>query len=138
MRWGVSGVSALIAHALAWAAVLFVVVVPAYEGEMVEATLPGEPPAEVVQTTMTFLEVNGLYGLGVALAPVLITALVLLGLSRFRRRHLLRMATLWMATMVVVAFCLGAIFSVGLFYFPAALALFVAALTDLAQRPGEA
>lgn len=134
----VSVVAAAIAHLLAWAAVLYAVFAASYVVESVEATLPGEAPADPVQTTASFLEANGVYGLVVALAPALLTALALLGAVAVRDRTAVRMVLLWVPVVTVVAFCLGAIFTIGVLYVPAAVALIVAALADLARRPDEA
>ena len=131
-------VSAAIAHALAWAAALYLLLAAAYVVETVDATLPGEQPAEPVRTTETFVEANGLYGMAVAFAPAVLTGVALFGLLALRDRHALRMTALWVPSIAVAALCFGAIFTIGLLYVPAAVALFVAALAELAHRPNEA
>ena len=131
-------VSAAVAHALAWAAFLFVLLVPAYEVEMAEATLPGEQPADAERTTESFADVNGLYGVAAALLPVVMTGAAVLGTLALGGRLLVRLAVLGTALIAVLAFCFAAILSIGLLYVPAAVALTVAALADVAHRPDEA
>ena len=131
-------VSAVIAHALAWAAALYLLLAAAYVVETVEATLPGEQPADPVRTTETFVEVNGFYGMAVALAPAVLTGVALFGLLALRDRHALRMTSLWVPAIAIAALCFAAILSIGLLYVPAAVALTVAALADVAHRPSEA
>ncbi len=131
-------VSATIAHASTWAIVLFLLLVPAYEGESVEATRPGEEPAEAVRTTETFLDANGLYGLFVVLTPVVLTGIAVLGQFVYREHVFRRMAAMWLPLIAVLALSFAAIFTIGVLYVPVAIALFVAALADLAHRPEEA
>ena len=127
-------VAGAIAHALAWAVLLFLIFATTYTSQTVEATLPGEPPAEPVTATATFVEVNGLSALAIVATPVALTGLALLGLLAFRDRHARRIAWLWVSTIGVIGFCFVAIYSVGLLYLPAGVALMVAALADLARR----
>ena len=50
----------------------------------------------------------------------------------------LRKAILWVAGLALLASCAVAIFSIGLFYLPAALALLCAAAASTLERPREA
>lgn len=91
-----------------------------------------------MQSTATFIEVNGVYGLTLLVFPIVLTAIALLGLLLYRDRQAIRLAMLWGPTIVIGGFSFVAIFSIGLLYLPAAVALVVAALADLAHRPEDA
>ncbi len=129
--------SAAIAHALTWAIALFLLFVLTYETESVEATLPGEEPGEAVSSTETFVDVNGLYGISVVLAPVALSGIAVLGQFVYRDHLFRRMAALWLPLIAILALCFAAIYTIGVLYIPSAIALFVAALADLAHRPEE-
>ena len=64
MLRSVASISAWTAHAMAWAAGLWLAFGPVYQG--VEATLPGESGSEVTRLSATMVEVNGLYVIPVA------------------------------------------------------------------------
>lgn len=130
-------VSAAIAHALTWAIALFLLFVLTYETESVEATFPGEEPGEAVSSTETFVDVNGLYGISVVLAPVALSGIAVLGQFVYRDHLFRRMAALWLPLIAILALCFAAIYTIGVLYIPSAIALFVAALADLAHRPEE-
>ena len=44
---------------------------------------------------------------------------------------------LWSPVVVLIGFCAVAIFSIGVFYLPAALALLVAAIADFSSQEGD-
>lgn len=89
-------------------------------------------------TTATFVEVNGLSSLSIVTTPVILTGIALLGLLAFRNRTASRMACLWVPTVGIIGFCFVAIYSVGLLYLPALVALVVSGLAELARRDAEA
>ena len=75
---GVTTVSAWTAHALAWAAGVWLAFWPTYEGVSVTATLHGEPGGEVTRSSATAIEANGLYVTLLLLVPILLTGIALL------------------------------------------------------------
>ena len=90
---------------------------------------PGGDASGSTQVTKTLIEVNGLsVVLPLLLTPVVLTGLALLaalltGLGLANRKVLL-----WVSSVLLLGFCVVTIFSVGLFYLPAALALIVSAI----------
>ena len=89
--------------------------------------------AEATRTSATLVEVNGLYVLLLLLVPILLTGSALFSILFAHKRQVIRMAMLWTPIVLLVGFCLLAIFSIGIFYLPAALAVLVAAISDLAS-----
>ena len=131
---GVATVSAWVAHAFAWAAGVWLAFWPTYEGASVTATLPGEPGGEVIRSSATAIEVNGLHVILLLLVPILLTAITLLGLRL--QQTTMRKILLWSPAVVLLGFCFVAIASIGMFYLPTALALLVAAIADLGGQEG--
>ncbi len=109
-------VSALVAHAFAWTAGAFLAFAPLYSGY----SSGGETH------TSTLIEVNGSWGVFVLSVPILLTGLVL--------RHVWQddagIALPWIVALVLVILCFLAIFSVGIFYVPAAIALGLTAVLN--------
>ena len=131
---GLAAIAAWVAHALAWAAGLYLAFGPVYRGVSMTATAPGELPGEVNTHTATLIEVNGLYGVALLLIPVLLTALGLLTIYFIAPGRAARKALLWLSAVALAAFCIVAVFSIGLFYLPAVLALLCAAIASLPER----
>ena len=124
-------ISAWTAHALAWAAGVWLTFGPAYEGMSVTPALPGEEPSGgAVRFTTTLVEVNGLYVLLWLLLPVLVTGIGLLAIHLANNSYARHRTILWCAVVALLGFCAVGVFSIGVFYLPAALALFFAAVTD--------
>ena len=120
---GIAAVSALAAHVLAWAPGVFLVFTADYSS--------GE----------TSVEVNG-RGILLLLVPVVLTGIALAAALLTHRRQSnrgqsIRTMLLWSSAIMLLALCFLAIFSVGVFYLPAALALFVAAIADLTVKRSE-
>ena len=90
--------------------------------------------AEATRTSATLVEVNGLYVLLLLLVPVLLTGSTLFSILFAHKRQVIRVAMLWTPLVLLLGFCLLAIFSIGIFYLPAALAVIVAALGDLSGQ----
>ncbi len=139
MRRGDAGViSTGVAHVLTWVAALWLIFGPVYQGVSVAAVAPGGTASEPARFTATLIEVNGLRMLPLLLAPVALTALALIavlmtaGIGLAKRRVLL-----WVAAGLLLLFCAVGIASIGLFYFPAAVALVVSAVIGL-RRSGHA
>ena len=117
------------AHALAWVAGLWFVFGPVYQGVSGTSSVPGEPAGEVTRHTATLVEVNGLWALWLLLTPILLSGLTLLVIRFTDAGQARRKALLWLPTLVLLAFCVAGILSIGLFYLPVAPALLVAAVT---------
>ena len=117
-----------LAHGLAWAAFLWLVLWPySYRGEVAVAVAPGEPRGEVTRVHASFIEVNGLQVLPVLLAPVGLSAVGLLAIIRWGARRGGR-ALVWLSAALMLAFCALGVFSIGLLYAPGALGLLAAAV----------
>ena len=87
----------------------------AYQG--VEATGGGGPERQFCES---LVEANGMGVLGVLVLPVLLAGVGLVAVSRRQRLILV------VVMVALVTFCALALFSVGLFYLPAAVALVIA------------
>ena len=83
-------VAAWVAHALAWAAGLWLAFWPVYQGESATASAPGEPLGETVRFTSTLIEQNGLWVVSLLLAPIVLTAIALLALRLTNDRQVVR------------------------------------------------
>ena len=127
-------VAAWVAHALAWAAGLWLAFGPVYQGASTTASAPGEPPGETVRFTSTLIEQNGLWVVPLLLAPIVLTAVALLALRLTNDRQVVRRVLLWGPATLLLGFCVLGIFSIGILYLPAALALLVTAFLDLGGR----
>lgn len=122
----VAGWVAALAHVAAWVALLFILFWPSfYRGTTIETRPHGAQ--QVVPYSATFLEVNDWWTLIPLAVPVLLTAAGLLAVLTVRRRRT-QLVLLWLSGVLLVAFCGLGMFSIGLFYLPAALALLVSAI----------
>ena len=129
-------VAAILAHGLAWAAVIYLLFVPVYSGQKTTAVAQGQPQVitkTTTSTSSTLLEVNGLEILPVILVPVLLTGLALLAVIFTKPGQPARKAMLLTATVLTFGFCALAMFSVGIFYLPGAVVLLVSAILGLSQ-----
>lgn len=132
-RYDAAIISAVLAHALAWAAALGLMLGPAYQGESVAAVTSGGVAGEPIRVTATFIEVNGLSWLPLLLAPVLLTALASL-VTTVIHAGLIRRGSLVLASAVLLlGFCAVGIFSIGMFYLPASIALGFSGVIGLRQ-----
>ena len=127
-------VAAWVAHALAWAAGLWLAFWPVYQGESATASAPGEPLGETVRFTSTLIGQNGLWVVSLLLAPIVLTAVALLALRLTGDRWVVRKVLLGGPAALLLGFCILGILSIGFLYLPAALALLVAAFLDLGGR----
>ena len=128
--------AAAIAHGLAWVAFLFLLVGPSYQGVVLEAVAVsptgavGSATSPTEPFTSTLIAVNGLQVLPIILFPVALTGLGLwVSLKWSLHRWLL-----WTLVAVLLLFCLAGIWSIGLFYLPAWVALTAAAVFGLPSR----
>ena len=132
-RTSVTAISAWVAHALASGTGLWMAIGPVYQGVSVPATRPGESVSETTRITSTLVEANGLWVLWLLLFPVLLTGLALLAIRVTDAGQARRKAFLWASALSLLAFCAVGMFSIGVFYLPAALALLCAAITGHLQ-----
>ena len=133
-------VAAILAHSLAWAAVVYLLFVPVYAGQITTAVAQGQPPVitnTTTSTSATLVEVNGLEIIPMILVPVLLTGFALLGVVFTKPGRAARKAILLTATVLTFGFCALAMFSVGIFYLPGAVALLVSAILGLSQTQQE-
>ena len=128
-----SAIAAWAAHIIAWATAILLVFVPTYQGVSSESTLPGEP-GELVRTTSTLIEVNGLRVVPLLMVPILVSGFVVWVVQCTDARKKRRKALLWLPTILFLGFCLLSFLSVGLLYLPTGLALLVASATAPSGR----
>ena len=142
----VTFVSVSIAHALAWAAWLWIAFWP-YSYQGVSATpvqvdelgnVIGTAESEVVRYSSSFVEVNGVGSLLLLFIPALLTGLALIGLLTWKRRSGFRVLLMSGLAFALLAFCGLGYLSFGIMYLPAALALIVAAAAYGLRSTGEA
>ena len=136
-RYDAAIISAVVAHALAWAAAFWLVVGPAYRGESVTAVTPGDLAGEPIRVTATFtatfIEANGLSVLPLLLAPVLLTALAVLVAMLIRAGLVRRGALVLASAILLLGFCAVGSYSIGMFFLPAAIALGFSGIIGLRQ-----
>jgi len=117
-----------LSHALAWLPFLWLALWPySYSGT---ATIPIGPDGsggESVSLSASIIEINGWRVLIPLLIPVALTAIGLLAAITWKHQLRNKMF-LWVATVLLIGFCGLGMFSIGIFYLPAALALLVAAI----------
>ncbi len=94
-----------------------------YESPVLDSGVSGES----TRVSASFIEENGLRALLLLLVPVVLTAVGVLtalitGIRRARHKQFL-----WISAVLLLGFCGMGMFSIGLFYLPAAVVLIVAA-----------
>ena len=113
-----------ISHGLAWVAFLWMAFWPAfYQGVSVTPVGPDGTGGERVHTTSSMVEVNGWWVLIPLLVPVILTAIGLLATFSPSPRKASRFVSMWAVAILLIVFCLLGMFSIGVFYLPAALLL---------------
>ena len=130
-RPDVGVISTGVAHVLTWLAALLLVFAPIYQGVSVTPVTSGGAASEPVRFTSTLVDVNGLSVLPLLLVPVALTALGLIAVLATCIGLAKRRVLLWVSATLLLGFCVVSIFSIGLFYFPAAIALVVSAFMGL-------
>ena len=113
-RTRISLTAAAIAHILAWAATIFFLFGPAYSSNTGD--------------TATLTEVNGLWAALLLVVPVALTAVTLIASLPGAPRPRLMLTLRWTSFAVLLAFCAVSVLSIGIFYFPAAIATLIAAV----------
>ena len=135
-RWDSVALSAGLAHVLTWAAGLFLAFGPVYRGVSTSVSEnPGGFSIESARTTETLLDVNGLSVLPLLVAPVVVTAIVVATVMTTRPATPTRKVSLWVAAVLLLGFCAAGVFSIGVFYVPAAVSLMVAAIMGSRRVP---
>lgn len=128
----VADVSAAVAHALAWAAFLWIVLNPcAYRGVSATPTTGNgleQGQNEVVHYCAFFSEVNGLWAIIPMFVPVALTGLALITLLIWKGSRLGASVILGGLAIVLLAFCVLGYLSYGIIYSPSALALIIVAI----------
>ncbi len=114
---------------MAWAASIWLVFGPAYQG--VQVTIEG-----TTRVSATFIETNGLHVIWVPIVPVLLTGTALMAVGRTGPGPAGRRLLLWTISVVFLGFCALGLFSFGFLYLPVALALIIVAVTDLSRSRG--
>ena len=128
-------ISAAVAHALAWAAFLWMAFWPhAYQG--VSATpvqvdelgnVIGTAEIETVRHSASLVEVNGIWVLLPLFIPVILTGLALIALLTWKERRAGRVLIIAGLALALLVFCFLGYLSFGVIYLPAALALIASA-----------
>lgn len=121
-------IAAALAHVLAWAASIWLAVGPSYQ------VVTGTPEGQV-RTTKTLIEANGLWVISLLLVPVALTGLSFLTASFIGNKGASGRVLLWFWAVLLLGGCFLAIWSIGLFYLPAAFLLGLAALIASVRRP---
>ncbi len=145
-RFRISLWSAIAAQSFAWAALFFLALWPySYQGvsaipvnrnlESTATLQRSESPSSLGQQDFnaSLIDVNGPGVILALLIPVAITAVALNAVAFRRLNRGLRLGMLWGSTVLMLVFCVIALFSVGVFYVPAAIALIVAAISGLGR-----
>ncbi len=122
------------AHALTWVVALVLVFGPVYQGVSVTAVAPGDAATEPTRFTQTLIGVNGLRVLPFLLTPVALTGLALLTALLTHAGQARRKVLLWVSAVLLLGFCALGIWTFGLFYAPAALALIFSAILGSFSR----
>lgn len=118
-----------ISHGLSWVAFLWLAFWPAfYQGVSTTAVGPDGIGGEQVRTSASIVAINGWWVLIPLLVPVTLTAIGFLATLSPSPRGTIKLISLWVMAILLLAFCLLGLFSIGIFYVPAALALLVAAV----------
>ena len=120
-----------IAHALAWAALLWLALWPSsYSGTRITAVGPDGSGGEVVPLSASLIEVNG-WGVLIPLAvPVVLTAIGLWVALTGDGRRASTKVIMWVAAILLTVFCGLGLISIGIYYLPTALALLIAAIIN--------
>ena len=122
------------AHALTWIPALLLVFGPVYQRVTTTAVTPGGVASESTRFTGTLIAVNGLRVLPILLVPVVLTGLALLAVLLTYDGQTRRKVVLWISAVLLLGFCALGIWTIGLFYAPAALALIFSAILGSFSR----
>ncbi len=107
---------------MAWAASVWLVLGPAYQG--VAVTTEG-----TTRVSATFTGTNGLHVIWVPIVPVLLSGIALMAVRRTGPGPTGRRLLLWTISVVFLGFCALGLFSFGFLYLPVALSLIIVAVS---------
>ncbi len=129
-----SVVMAWAAHLLAWAAGAWLAFAPFYQGVSYSGEGATESsstlnPEEWTHYSETLIEANGLRVALYLIIPLLLTGIVVLAVHRVNIGNVWRTVLIWVTVAALFGFGVLTIFSIGIFYLPAVLALLIAAVT---------
>ena len=113
-RTRISLTAASIAHILAWAATIFFLFGPVYSGSD--------------GGTATLIEVNGLWAALLLVIPVALTAVSLIATLPNPAHPRIMLILRWASFALLLAFCVISALSIGIFYFPSAVAVFTSTI----------
>ena len=130
-----SFIAATLAHALAWAAWVWLAFWPhSYQSVSVtpvqvdeSGNVIGAVESEVVRHSASFAEVNGIWPLLALFIPVVLTGLALMALLTWKGRSAGRVLIIGGLALALLAFCALGYLSFGIMYLPSALALMASA-----------
>lgn len=131
-RTKISLAAAITAHIFAWAATLFFLFWPIYSGVSVSAG-PGESGTTSV-SGKTLIEVNGLWSALLIVLPIIVTAIGLIATLPGTARPRIMLTLRWTSFTFMLLFCVAGIYSIGIFYLPAAIGALVAAIVSPSNR----
>ena len=124
-----------ISHGLAWVAFLGVTFWPTfYQGTSQTAVRGSGATVDQVTTSASIIEVNGWGVLIPLLIPVILTAVGFLATLSPSPQRTIRLISLWIVAALLLVFCFLGMFSIGIFYLPAALVLLGAAVAYSVRR----
>jgi hypothetical protein len=119
------------AHVLAWAVSLWLAFGPVYQGVEATPVGPDGTGGEVTRFSQSLVAANGLWVLMLLAIPVALTALGLLVVFKWNGGRAGNRLALWGLAIALLVCCGLGLFSIGLFYLPAALAMIFSASLSL-------
>ena len=139
-KWALT--AALVGHIFAWAALLVLIFWTGFYSGQSSTAVVVKGTGNQSQTTLTFVdseaatntlsasivEINGFRIIPILAIPVALTAAAAMAVVLLPARPRFGMSLAWTCTISIVLFSLLGAFSIGLFYFPAAMALILASL----------
>ena len=131
-RTKISLAAAITAHIFAWVATLFFLFWPIYSGVSVSAG-PGESGISSV-SGKTLIEVNGLWSALLLVLPIIVTAVGLIATLPGTARPRIMLTFRWASFTFLLLFCVAGIYSIGIFYLPAAISMLVTAIVKRTDK----
>ena len=117
---------------------------PVYQGtatsvqvDPVSGQVIGPDSVEVTRLTASYIEFNGPQAVLLLLVPIALTGLSVLAVRLTGTPWLIRKWMQWVSAIALFAACAVMYLSIGIFYAPSALALFVSACLPLPERTNE-
>lgn len=125
------------AHLLAWVAGAWIAFAPLSQGVYYSGSGAGGSSStlnseEWTHYTETLIESNGLWVVSYLIIPLILTGIVVFTLHRADIGKVWRKVLIWVIVIALFGFCVLTVFSIGIFYLPAALV--IAAVADSLAR----